>query len=180
MGNAGQSLIDTFDYVIGRFSGRLEGLTDDEYFWEPVVGCWSLRETDGRWRLDGDGGGGPPPDPVPFTTIAWRIGHIGGLCLGGFAESAFGEGEPPPEHWDYPPAADGVKSFLDVTYGAWRQGMAGLDDDGWDTKLGPKFGPYSEATRFDLGLHVLDEVVHHAGEVGVLRDLYTHRTELSS
>ena len=22
---------------------RLDGLTDDEYFWEPVAGCWSIR-----------------------------------------------------------------------------------------------------------------------------------------
>ena len=23
---------------------RLDGLTDEEYFWEPVPGCWSLRK----------------------------------------------------------------------------------------------------------------------------------------
>lgn len=22
---------------------RLDGLTDDEYFWEPVEGCWTVR-----------------------------------------------------------------------------------------------------------------------------------------
>jgi hypothetical protein len=22
---------------------RLEGLTDEEHFWEPVAGCWSIR-----------------------------------------------------------------------------------------------------------------------------------------
>ena len=22
---------------------RLDGLTDEEYFWEPVAGCWSVR-----------------------------------------------------------------------------------------------------------------------------------------
>jgi len=32
---------------------RLEGLTDEEYFWEPVEGCWSLRRgEDGRYALD--------------------------------------------------------------------------------------------------------------------------------
>ena len=25
---------------------RLDGLTDDEYLWEPVPGCWSLRRRD--------------------------------------------------------------------------------------------------------------------------------------
>jgi len=38
--------------------------------------------------------------------------------------------------------------------------------------LGPGWGPYATSTTFDLGLHVFDEVVHHAAEVGLLRDLY--------
>ena len=25
---------------------RLDGLTDEEYFWEPVDGCWSLRRAE--------------------------------------------------------------------------------------------------------------------------------------
>ena len=73
------SLINAFDYVWERVVGRLGGLTDEEYFWEPVAGCWSLRQDEqSRWRLDGGGGGGPAPDPVPVTTIAWRPGHLGG------------------------------------------------------------------------------------------------------
>ena len=27
----------------------------------------------------------------------------------------------------------------------------------------------------DLALHVLDEVIHHGAEIGLLRDLYLHR-----
>jgi len=73
------SLINAFDYVWERVVGRLGGLTDEEYFWEPVAGCWSLRQDEqSRWRLDGGGGGGPAPDPVPVTIIAWRPGHLGG------------------------------------------------------------------------------------------------------
>lgn len=76
------SLITTLDYVWARLTGRLTGLTDQEYFWEPVAGCWSLRQDDeGRWQLDGGGGGGPAPDPVAVTTIAWRIGHMAGYEL---------------------------------------------------------------------------------------------------
>jgi hypothetical protein len=52
------SIIRTFDYVWDRLRSRLAGLADDEYFWEPVAGCWSLRQgDDGRWRLDGGGAG---------------------------------------------------------------------------------------------------------------------------
>lgn len=49
---------------------RLEGLTDDEYFWQPVPNCWTVRR---------DGGidfAYPPPEPAPFTTIAWRLAHV--------------------------------------------------------------------------------------------------------
>lgn len=179
MASAGESFIDAFDYVMTRLGTRLEGLDDHEYLWEPVSGCWSLRPgSDGRWRLDGEGGGGPPPNPVPFTTIAWRIGHLGALCLGGFAKAAFGAGMPSPDSYEFSPDAAGVKDFLGSNYAEWREGLAGLDATAWNAQLGSTFGPYGESTRIDLALHVLDEVVHHAAEVGVLRDLYAQRAEL--
>lgn len=181
MTSAGQSIIDAFDYVMARLGTRVEGLSDDEYLWEPVTGCWSLRQgDDGRWRLDGEGGGGPPPEPAPFTTIAWRIGHLGAMCLGGFAEAAFGAGEPSPDSYEFSEDAAGVQGFLDSNYAAWRAGLARLDAAGWNAQLGPTFGPHGESSRIDLALHVLDEVVHHAAEVGVLRDLYVQRADLGT
>lgn len=45
--------------------------------------------------------------------------------------------------------------------GAWRQS-----------------GPYAEGTRVSWVLHVLDEVIHHGAEVGLLRDLYRYRLGL--
>jgi DinB superfamily len=58
MNETGGALITVFDYVWARLADRLSGLTDEEYFWEPVPGCWSLRQDEhGRWRLDGGGGG---------------------------------------------------------------------------------------------------------------------------
>ena len=171
------SMIKTFDFVWERLIGRLAGLTDDEYLWEPVPGCWSLRlEATGRGRLDGSGGGGPPPDPVPVTTIAWRLGHLGGLCLGGFADRRFGDGTLDPRRLDFPVHADEAGGFLNVHFHAWRNGLAGLTAAEWGAPLGGSWGPYAEADTVDLALHVLDEVVHHAAEVGVLRDLYPHRS----
>jgi hypothetical protein len=32
----------------------------------------------------------------------------------------------------------------------------------------------------DLALHVLDELIHHDVEVGLLRDLYLHRSQARS
>jgi hypothetical protein len=175
------SLITTFDYVWARLTGRLAGLTDEEYFWEPVAGCWSLRQGDsGRWQLDGGGGGGPAPDPVPVTTIAWRIGHLGGMAVGGFASSRFGDGTLTIDALNFPPHAAGVPGFLDEHYRTWRAGLTGLSPAEWTAPLGAAWGPYAESNTVDLTLHVLDEVIHHGAETGLLRDLYAHRSSLHS
>ena len=173
------SLITAFDYVWDRLTSRLTGLTDEEYFWEPAAGCWSLRQDNqGRWLLDGGGGGGPAPDPAPVTTIAWRLGHLGGMALGGFADRRFGEGTLTVAQLDFPPAAAAVPAFLDEHYRSWRAGLAGLSPAEWASPLGPAWGPYAESNTVDLALHVLDEVIHHGAEVGLLRDLYAHRSSL--
>lgn len=43
---------------------RLDGLTDDEYFWRPVPDCWTVH-SDGSIDFEF-----PEPKPAPFTTIA--------------------------------------------------------------------------------------------------------------
>lgn len=121
MNDVASSLITTFGYIWARLVGRLGGLSDEEYFWEPVSGCWSLRQdNEGRWRLGGGGCGGPAPDPAPVTTIAWRLGHLGGMAVGGFADRRFGEGKLRTEETGYPATAAGVPGFLDEHYQAWR------------------------------------------------------------
>lgn len=175
----GRSLVAAFDFVWARFLDRLAGLGNDEYFWAPVPGCWSLRRGhDGRWILDGEGGGGPAPDPPPITTIAWRIGHVGGLALGGFAARRFGAGALGVGDIQFPGRAADAITFLEDNYARWRDGIAKMTDAEWWSTLGPAWGPYAEASSADLALHVLDEVVHHGAEIGLLRDLYLHRSAL--
>jgi hypothetical protein len=43
-----------WDYILRP---RLEGLTDEEYLWEPVADCWSLRprDTASPWKTAGAG-----------------------------------------------------------------------------------------------------------------------------
>ncbi len=71
----GQALIATFDFVWNRLTVRLSGLADEEYFREPVKGCWSLRPgPDGTWRLDGEdasaGSGAGDDNRVGFS-VTW-------------------------------------------------------------------------------------------------------------
>src|SRR6266581_7751942 len=68
---------------------RLNGLTDEEYRWEPVPGAWNVRPR-GTGTAPAAAGTGeftidfamPEPDPPPVTTIAWRLGHIVAGVLG--------------------------------------------------------------------------------------------------
>jgi hypothetical protein len=43
VGGARSDIIELSDYVYQRTRNRLAGLTDDEYFWEPVPGCCTIR-----------------------------------------------------------------------------------------------------------------------------------------
>ena len=178
MAGVGASVCGAFDVVWERFTGRIEGLDDAEYLWEPVAGCWSIRPDDqGRWRIDG-ADGGPPSDPPPLTTIAWRIGHLAGVAMGGFANWLFEDGSLGVAAISFPGRAAEVPRFCQTNYRAWRDGIGSIDEAGWFEPLGPKWGPYEESNTLDLALHVLDEVDHHGAEVGLLRDLYVRRDQL--
>lgn len=182
MAGIAESVAGAFDYAWDRFLARLAGLTDEEYFWQPVAGCWSVRRAgDGRWRIDGAGGdasAGPPPDPAPVTTIAWRIGHIG-LTFIGFGDRLFADGGITLGEVEFAPSAAAAHDFLTSTYhGYWRDKIATLGPEQWWRPIGPAFGPYAQSTTTDLALHVLDELIHHAAEVSLLRDLYRQKDSL--
>ena len=175
MADIGNSITTAFDHVWGRFLDRLDGLSDGEYFWEPVPGSWSVRRgADGRWMMDGTRGGWRAPEPAPLTTIAWRIGHIGqGLTF--FASRLFRD---VPDDVELAASAAAVSAFLRASYQPWRAGIGSVGEPRWWQPLGSAFGPYARDSTADLALHVLDELTHHAAEVGVLRDLYLRKDQL--
>ncbi|WP_137148023.1 DinB family protein [Mycolicibacterium sp. CR10] len=149
---------------------RLDGLTDDEYFWEPVPDCWTVHA---------DGGidfAYPPPQPEPFTTIAWRMAHVIVGVLAVRNHSHFGG--PPADYgtWQYATDAATALDQLDQAYGQWRDGVLGLDDAGLAEPCGPAEGPYAAESMATLVLHINREVIHHGAEISLLRDLYVHTT----
>jgi hypothetical protein len=122
---------------------RLGGLTDDEYRWEPVAGCWSVRPRGTSAAPMAVGGADftidfalPEPHPPPVTTIAWRIGHLVVGVLGQRAASHFGG--PPFDYatHDYPGNAATALAQLDATYATWTAGVRGRDLHRWRDATG--------------------------------------------
>ena len=85
---------------------RFDGLTDAEYFWEPVPDCWTVRRDGDRMIADF---AFPPPQPEPVTTIAWRLAHVIVGVLAVRAHSHFGGPPAAYETWDY--AADAATAL---------------------------------------------------------------------
>jgi hypothetical protein len=158
---------------------RLETLTDDEYFWEPVEGCWSIRpRSDARTNTPVGPGDlimdfeYPEPKPPPVTTIAWRLGHVIAGVFGQRNDNHFGG---PPFGYDlvqWPGDARSALEALDDGYDRWVAGVRSLDAEGLARPVGPAEGPFAEYPYADLVLHINREAIHHMAEVLVLRDLY--------
>lgn len=164
---------------------RLEGLTDEEYLWEPVKGAWSVRpaDTPGPTPAPLRVGAGdhlidfevPEPRPAPFTTIAWRLGHVIVGVLGARNASHFAG--PPVSYQDfaYAGTAAGALAQLDEHAERWVAGVAALGEEGLERPCGPAEGPFSEAPLAALVLHINRELIHHLAEVATVRDLYAHQ-----
>ena len=77
-----------------RLRPRLDGLSDDEYFWKPVPDSWTLSRRGTSTALSFGGGEltwdyGEPREVEPVTTIAWRLAHPT-ICLAETSATHFG------------------------------------------------------------------------------------------
>jgi hypothetical protein len=161
---------------------RLEGLSDEEYFWEPAPGSWSVRPR-GHSQAPVQAGSGaftidfafPEPTPPPVTTIAWRLGHVIVGVLGARVSSHFDGPSVDYQTFAYAGSAAEALEQLDDAYAAWSRGVYGLDADGLARACGPSEGPYADRPMATLVLHVNREVIHHGAEIALLRDLYLHQ-----
>ena len=163
-------LVGLADYAWQRLAERLEGMTDEEYLWEPIPASWTIRPgADGRWMSDF---AWPEPNPPPVTTIGWRLAHI---TVDDDRFRPWLGLTPHPNRRSVPSTAEAARAEARAT-GAERAAdlRSVTDADLWQ-KIGPVGGPYAEGTRVSWVLHVLDEVIHHGAEIALLRDLYRAR-----
>lgn len=161
-----------------RLRPRLNGLSDDEYFWQPVPDCWTLsrRGTSTAPLSLGDGeftwDYGEPRDVEPVTTIAWRLAHLT-VCLA--ETNAIHFGGPPADMatFDYAGTAKDALCQIDYAYEAWVEGVRGLGDAGLARPQGPTAPPeFADAPMAKLIMYISVEIIHHGAEICLLRDLY--------
>lgn len=164
-------------------AARLGGLTDDEYRWEPAPGAWSIRPR-GETASSGAYGAGdwlldyaePEPEPAPVTTIAWRLGHL----YAGFAlrwEWTFGRREKLYNDLAFAGTATDAVDRLWQMVDRWHEDVAALSDDQLDT-VG--FGQFPRGLDPHIPFVCIvwwmnRELIHHAAEVGLLRDLWANK-----
>ncbi len=165
-------VLSLFDEAWPRLLARLEGLTREEYLWEPVAKCWTVRETAEGVQADW---ADPDPDPAPVTTIAWRLWHVAVDCLDSYSARVFDRR-----------GTDFVDQqfTLDVAEALAALGAAGAAfalvwrsarPRRCSTRSVRHGVPYRDSTFLALMLHALDEVIHHSAEIALVRDLYRAR-----
>jgi len=146
---------------------RLEGLTDEEFFREPVPECWTVhQDQSGRWVVDY---AVPAPEPPPFTTIAWRLLHLA-ECKVMYHEYAFGPGRLTWEELPVPHTAAEAIAWLEESHRRLQEALAGLTDTDLQEERPTNWGDLWPTWRIFWTL--IHHDAHHGAEIGCLRDLY--------
>jgi hypothetical protein len=153
-----------------RLRERCRGLTDEEFFWEPVEDCWNIRPDDhhtGGWSYEYEFA---PADPAPLTTIGWRLVHITANNRV-YWNHAFGDGT-----LTFPDLI--VPHTADTAVAEWRESRipitAWLADatDADLTGLRPTHLSDRPMAAGDQVRTLVDEQIHHGAEIALLRDLF--------
>lgn len=166
-------LLAQLDRAWDQLRPRLDGVTDAEYLWEPVPGCWSVRrQDDGTLMPDW---AAPEPDPPPFTNIAWRLAHVG-FWLNMRANHRFGDGSLTPFNAPWPGTAADALAWADRGFADLRAGVGDFSDDDLDRK--PNMPDGWIDNKFPTAMNIQDatfELIHHGAEITLLRDLYREK-----
>ena len=167
MSSAVQLLTRQLEDAYRMVRDRVEGLTDAEFWWEPVPGCWTVRSgASGRWAADYEE---PDPEPPPFTTIGWRLDHIV-ECKIMYREYAFGPGRLTwPEIDSAHTAADAIAA-LEAGHAALSRDLQSLADDELDLPRPTNWG--EDWPTWKIFWTMIHHDIHHGAEIGVLRDFY--------
>lgn len=167
-------------------------MTDQEFFWEPFPGSWSVRRRSdcqtsmpfgsGDWVVDFDANVAAVRWTEPLTTVAWLMWHIGSMpgraaqleFLGGTQTAD--SGWPSPYVCDHPIfiSADEAVQTLREGWRALGDALREASDEQLETPT--RFWGYGQpgppAAAHQVLASIVYEVSHHATQIGVLRDLH--------
>lgn len=171
-------LIDQLDFAWEyHFLHRMQGMTDEEYLWEPVADIWTVHS--------GENGGEPMVDPqqhvdpAPFTTIAWRMQHMADFFTKRRVDHF---GDPDSETTSAPvslSASEGMEN-LKAAYDRWKQELENMPDEKLGQPCGQAEVHYPDSPFAALVLHINREFIHHSSECCLIRDLYRQRESLTN
>jgi hypothetical protein len=200
-GKRGETLLNTMLFIeMYTLHRAWSDLTDDEFFWEPLPGSWSIRRRSecptptpfgtGEWVADFDA------DVVerairgeatePLTTVAWLLWHVGSMPAR-TAELDFLAGTKSAESgWPSPYIADhpvftSADEAVQTMRAGWREldwALQGSTDEQLERQTrfwGYSGNPGPRAPASQIVASLLNEVSHHGTQVCVLRDLYRAR-----
>lgn len=166
-------------------SDALEGLTDDEWRWEPAPGAWGLRpRAEAVERAHHVVGAGELVTEWPaddgsdnrVRTIAWLIAHLTEAFFERY-EHTFGEHTGRRDDVVFADTAASAVAALASQVTAWEEAIAGLDEAEVFTVGLSRATELDAAAPFGhLVLHMNRELIAHGAEISVLRDLYRART----
>jgi hypothetical protein len=168
------SMVATVDVLASEMSEAfvqlttaLADLTDKEFAWEPVEGCWRVfQDADGRWTYDYEE---PDPQPAPFTTIGWRLVHIA-LCKVMYHEWAFGPRALTFITIENPHDVATSIAMLTRGHELLVEDLASLTDADLERSVLTNWGEEWRAWR--IFTTMTDHDRHHGAEIALLRDLH--------
>ena len=196
------SLLEQFDFARKRLTDRMAGpegdsgngvrieiaaMTDDEYLWEPVPNCWSIRPRPsgsgpGATILVGAGEWGRDsarpchPSPHPFTTIAWRLGHLSEM-LALRADHTIGSHALTQDRYRFSGETAGAIAAFDAAAVSWREALVSADEAALDMVGRSSYpdGSDPDDPFIDTAWWVNQELLHHGAEIALLRDRFRAR-----
>jgi hypothetical protein len=160
-------LTATMQEAYERLRSRLEGLTEEEFFWQPVPDCWTIYPHEsGRWTYDY---AVPDPEPAPLTTIAWQLVHVA-ACKVMYHEWAYGPARRTWPELDVPCTVTDTLTLLDRGQMLLQDDLQRLSEAQLDEPVLTNWGERWPAWR--IFWVMTDHDALHGGVVGHLRDLY--------
>jgi DinB superfamily len=151
----------------------LEDVTEDEYLWKPASPCWSVRTRGPSVRGWGSGqfvceDSWPPPEPLPITTIAWRVIHLA-AWTDVYRAWTFSDARTRLDDFEVPGDAAAGLGWLYRAQDDFTTAVDALDDESVFDLRPAHWGESLPVVH--LVTSMLTEHVHHIAEIGVLRDL---------